>query len=108
MAKIHTLTQAHEIIYKHTHEIMDHSTQAHCLAKVFLFPLSTRIAIYFPKTFCSSKNSTRGHTRKLLRCTTHQRWNQSKIIILQSTINKTRQKTNNTKIITAGNAQLLK
>jgi hypothetical protein len=35
MAKIHTHTQAHEIIDTHTHEIMDHSTQAHCLAKVF-------------------------------------------------------------------------
>jgi hypothetical protein len=35
MAKIHTHTQAHEIIDTQTHEIMDHITQAHCLAKVF-------------------------------------------------------------------------
>jgi hypothetical protein len=40
--------------------------------------------------------------------TTHQKWNHPKIIILLGTINKSRQKTNFTKLITAGNTMLLK
>jgi hypothetical protein len=38
---------------------------------------------------------------------THQRWNHPKIINILCTIIKSRQKTNITKIIPAGNAQLL-
>jgi hypothetical protein len=43
-----------------------------------------------------------------MKCATHQKWNHPKIIILLHTINKSRQKTNFTKIITAGNTMLLK
>jgi hypothetical protein len=43
-----------------------------------------------------------------MRFRTHQRWNHSKIIIILSTINKTMQNPNITKVITAGKIMLLK